>query len=95
MGFGDVRLSFLLGLYLGCLGWARRAVGLFLGFVYGAVIGVVLMATGRAGASSTCRSGRSSRPARMTIVLVGGPILDWYRASAELIPLPNTQITRW
>jgi leader peptidase (prepilin peptidase) / N-methyltransferase len=43
MGFGDVRLSFLLGLGLGYLGWKYVALGLFLGFLYGAVIGVLLI----------------------------------------------------
>jgi leader peptidase (prepilin peptidase) / N-methyltransferase len=43
MGFGDVRLSVLLGLGLGYLGWKYVALGLFLGFLYGAVIGVLLI----------------------------------------------------
>ena len=45
MGMGDVKLSFLLGLYLGWLGWGELAVGLFLSFLLGAVIGVTLIAT--------------------------------------------------
>ena len=49
MGFGDVRLSFLLGLYLGYLGGLEWCSALFLGFLYGAVIGVLLMATGMRG----------------------------------------------
>ena len=44
MGFGDVKLSFSLGLALGWLGWGELFLGLFLGFLYGAVIGVVLIA---------------------------------------------------
>src|SRR4051794_5784204 len=43
MGFGDVRLSFLLGLALGWLGWGEVAGGLFAGFLYGALIGVALI----------------------------------------------------
>ena len=39
MGFGDVRLSFLLGLNLGWLGAGEVVLGLLLGFVYGAVVG--------------------------------------------------------
>ena len=37
MGFGDVKLSFVLGLDLGWLGVGEIVLGLFLGFVYGAV----------------------------------------------------------
>jgi leader peptidase (prepilin peptidase)/N-methyltransferase len=43
MGFGDVKLSFTLGLALGVLGWGELVLGLFLACVYCAVIGVVLM----------------------------------------------------
>lgn len=49
MGYGDVRLSALIGLYLGYLGWGRLYAGFLVGFLLGAVIGVVLMLTGKAG----------------------------------------------
>jgi leader peptidase (prepilin peptidase)/N-methyltransferase len=42
MGFGDVRLSALLGLVLAYLGWSEWVVGLYGGFLLGAVIGGVL-----------------------------------------------------
>jgi len=44
MGFGDVRLSFLLGLFLGWLGYRYVFLGLFMGFLLGAVIGLLLVA---------------------------------------------------
>jgi leader peptidase (prepilin peptidase)/N-methyltransferase len=44
MGFGDVRLSFLLGLFLGWLSYSHTLVGLFLGFLLGAVVGLGLVA---------------------------------------------------
>ncbi len=47
MGFGDVRLSFVLGLFLGWLGGIYVFGGLFLGFFLGAVIGIVLIAVGQ------------------------------------------------
>ena len=46
MGYGDVRLSALIGLCLGWLGLRHVAVGLFLGFLIGAVVGLALIATG-------------------------------------------------
>jgi leader peptidase (prepilin peptidase) / N-methyltransferase len=42
MGFGDVRLSALLGLVLGYLGWSEWVVGLYGGFLLGAVVGGLL-----------------------------------------------------
>jgi len=45
VGFGDVRLSGLLGLALGWLGWGEFASGLYGGFFLGSVVGIVLIAT--------------------------------------------------
>lgn len=42
MGYGDVRLSGILGLALGHVGWAALITGLYAGFVLGALIGGVL-----------------------------------------------------
>ena len=79
MGFGDVRLSFVLGLYLGYLGALDVVFGLFLGFAYGAVIGVALMAVRKRGRRQHIPFGPFLAAGTLTIVLVGGPILDWYR----------------
>ncbi|WP_405059864.1 A24 family peptidase [Kribbella sp. NBC_01505] len=43
VGFGDVRLSGLLGIALGWLGWGEFASGLYGGFLFGAVVGIVLI----------------------------------------------------
>lgn len=44
MGDGDVRLAGLLGMYLGWIGLSHVPIGLFLGFLLGAVVGVALIA---------------------------------------------------
>ncbi len=49
MGFGDVKLAGVLGLYTAWVGWGAWSVGLFLGFFYGGLFGVVLIALGRGG----------------------------------------------
>jgi leader peptidase (prepilin peptidase)/N-methyltransferase len=80
MGFGDVRLSFVLGMYLGWLGWAEMLAGLFLGFVYGAIVGLVVMAVvGAKGRKYHIPFVPFLALGTMTIVLFGEPILDWYR----------------
>jgi len=43
VGFGDVRLSGLLGLALGWLGWGQFVSGLYGGFFLGAIVGIALI----------------------------------------------------
>lgn len=45
MGGGDIKLALLLGLCLGWLSLGHVALGLFLGFLLGSVVGIVLLAT--------------------------------------------------
>jgi leader peptidase (prepilin peptidase)/N-methyltransferase len=79
MGFGDVKLAFLLGLDLGWLGVGETVLGLFLGFVYGAVIGVMLLATGARTRKDHVPFGPFLAAGALTAVLAGNTILDWYR----------------
>jgi leader peptidase (prepilin peptidase)/N-methyltransferase len=79
MGFGDVKLSFILGLYLGWLGAGETVLGLFLGFVYGAVIGLLLLATKVRSRKDHIPFGPFLAAGALTAVLVGDVILDWYR----------------
>ena len=48
LGDGDVRLSPLLGMYLGWLNPGLALVGLFYGFILGSVIGIMMMIMGKA-----------------------------------------------
>ncbi|WP_374009666.1 A24 family peptidase [Leifsonia sp. LS-T14] len=52
MGFGDVKLAGVLGLFLGYLGWAPLVVGAFAAFLLGGLFALVLIATRRAGRGS-------------------------------------------
>ena len=66
MGDGDVRLSPLLGAFLGWLGLNYVPVGLFLGFLFGAIVGVAGMVAAGPAARRRCRSARSWRSARLS-----------------------------
>ncbi len=78
MGYGDVRLSAVLGLYLGWLGWGYIPGGLFVGFFYGAVIGLVLIAVKIHGRRQLIPFGPFLAASTLTFVLFGQPILHWY-----------------
>jgi leader peptidase (prepilin peptidase)/N-methyltransferase len=49
MGFGDVKLSGVLGLALGYLGWGQLVVGAFAAFVIGGLVGIGLILVSDAG----------------------------------------------
>jgi leader peptidase (prepilin peptidase)/N-methyltransferase len=84
MGFGDVRLAGVIGVYLGWLGVgdvARGldfvALGLVLGFVLAAVGGLGLMALGRAG--------RKSRVAFAPFLAVGAMVVVYWGSSIQAL----------
>jgi len=52
MGFGDVKLAGILGLYLAWIGWGALVIGAFAAFVFGGVFSVALLLSGRAGRKS-------------------------------------------
>ena len=79
MGFGDVRLSFLLGFSLGWLGWGEVFGGLFAGFLYGAVVGVLLIALNLRSRKQRIPFGPFLAAGAMTFVLFGAPLVDWYQ----------------
>jgi leader peptidase (prepilin peptidase)/N-methyltransferase len=79
MGFGDVRLAFLLGLSLGYVGALDVPAGMFFGVLYGALVGFVLLVIGKGGRRKAMPFGPMLAAGTLTILLLGGPILDWYR----------------
>jgi leader peptidase (prepilin peptidase)/N-methyltransferase len=82
MGFGDVKLAGVLGLYLGWLGWAEVVTGAFLGFLFGGVVGAALMAVKRAGRKSQIPFGPFMLLGAFTAILWGGALADLYLDSA-------------
>jgi leader peptidase (prepilin peptidase)/N-methyltransferase len=79
MGFGDVRLSFLLGMYLGWLGWWEVVLGLFLGFLFGALLGIVLMAVHHKGRKQHIPFAPFLAAGTMVTVLWGAHLITWYQ----------------
>lgn len=78
MGMGDVKLSGVLGLYLGWLGWGELALGAFLGFALGALYGVGLLALGRGGRKTALPFGPFMLAGAAIAILFGGTLVDAY-----------------
>lgn len=78
MGGGDVKLAALLGLVTGWLGWGVLTVGLFGGFLLGAVTGVGLVAAGRAGRRTALPFGPFLVVGAFVAVLAGAPLAGAY-----------------
>jgi leader peptidase (prepilin peptidase)/N-methyltransferase len=76
MGDGDVRLAPLLGMHLGYLNPGIVPVGLFLGFLLGAVVGVVAMTVGKAGRKTALPFGPFLAAGTVLAVFVGQDLVD-------------------
>jgi leader peptidase (prepilin peptidase)/N-methyltransferase len=78
MGMGDVKLALVLGLFLGWLGFDHVALGLFLGFLLGAVIGIVLIVLRLRTRKQHVPFAPFLAAGTVLAVLFGEPILRWY-----------------
>ncbi|WP_275669409.1 prepilin peptidase [Nocardioides albidus] len=81
MGFGDVKLSGLVGAMTAYLTWGTFLVGAFLGFILGAVAGVMLMAGGRAGRKTAVPFGPFMVLGAWSAILGAGYLGDLYLQS--------------
>jgi leader peptidase (prepilin peptidase)/N-methyltransferase len=79
LGFGDVRLSSVIGLCLGWLGAGFVILGFFLANLVGAVIGIGLIAAKRLDRKSHIPFGVFLGLGAILAVFIGSPVLHWYR----------------
>lgn len=82
MGYGDVKLAGLLGLYLGWLGWSNVVVGAFAGFLLGSLAGAALMLLHRAGRRTAIPFGPAMLGGAVLAVFVAAPVAGWYGSLA-------------
>jgi leader peptidase (prepilin peptidase)/N-methyltransferase len=80
MGFGDVKLATVVGLFLGFVGWEALAVGTLAAFILGGVFGIILLTTGRATRTSGMPFGPWMLGGAWIGILAGTPIASGYLA---------------
>lgn len=78
LGFGDVKLAVLLGMFLGYLGLWEVALGFFLAYLFGGVLSVVLVVTKIRSMKDAIPFGPYMMAAALVVVVFGEPILDAY-----------------
>jgi leader peptidase (prepilin peptidase)/N-methyltransferase len=78
MGFGDVKLAPSLGACLGWLGYGVLAGGAFLGFLYGAVVGIGLVLFKEGGRKTRVPFGPFMIAGAFTGIFVGQQLVDAY-----------------
>ena len=82
MGMGDVRLALLLGTFVGYLGGAGLVLlAMFMSFLTGAVIGVIVAAVTKGGRKMKIPFGPFLALGTLIAIFVGRPILDAYLGS--------------
>lgn len=74
MGMGDVKLAAMMGFFLG----EAVLVALFLGFLLGAIVGVILIATGHKGRKSRVPFGPFLAIGGIVALFVGNTLLEEY-----------------
>ncbi|MFS3128553.1 prepilin peptidase [Nocardioides sp. Bht2] len=78
MGFGDVKLAGVVGAMTAWLSWGTLLAGALLSFVFGAVVGVLLIASHRAGRRSAVPFGPFLVLGAWTAILGAGYLGDLY-----------------
>ena len=77
-GFGDVKLAFMLGLFLAFRGWEHLLVGIFLAFFIGGVIAIALLLTRKKGRKDAVPFGPSLVLGAWIGIAYGLEIAEWY-----------------
>ncbi len=84
MGFGDVKLAGVLGMVTAWLGWGAWSIGLFLGFLFGGMFGVLVIAARRGDRKTAVPFGPFMLAGALVAILAGSELAAAYLESAGL-----------
>ena len=78
MGFGDVKLSGVLGIYLGWVAWPLAIIGTFAAFLLGGVVGIAVMLRSGEGRKTKVPFGPFMLIGTYLALLWGAHVVTWY-----------------
>jgi leader peptidase (prepilin peptidase)/N-methyltransferase len=78
LGMGDVKLAFLIGLFVGYLGWGYLVIAGLGAFILGGVVSIVLLAARRVSRKDSIPFGPFLTSASVLAIVVGSAIITWY-----------------
>ena len=78
MGFGDVKLAGLLGIYLGWFAWPLAIIATFVAFLAGAVVGIAVMLRSGEGRKTKVPFGPFMLLGAYAALFWGQHVVDWY-----------------
>jgi leader peptidase (prepilin peptidase)/N-methyltransferase len=84
MGFGDVKLAGVIGMYLGWVSWPLAIIATFAAFLIGSAVGIVVMVRGRGGRKTKVPFGPFMVLGTFLALFWGQPVVDWYASSIGL-----------
>lgn len=84
LGFGDVRLALLIGFGLGWLGAAYAFLGFIVASVLGSLVGVTMIALGKAGRRTPIPFGTFLAAGAVLSALAGAPVVNWYLSTVQV-----------
>jgi leader peptidase (prepilin peptidase) / N-methyltransferase len=84
MGFGDVKLAGVLGLYLGWISWPLAIIATFAAFLLGSVVGIVVIIRNRSGRKTKVPFGPFMVIGTFVALFFGQPVIDWYTSAIGL-----------
>jgi leader peptidase (prepilin peptidase)/N-methyltransferase len=85
MGFGDVKLAGVLGLFLGWIGWGALVVGSIGAFLLGGIFGIILILAHRGGRKTAIPFGPWMLVGAWIGIVAGEPVWDSYLSLFGLV----------
>lgn len=78
LGFGDVKLAFLIGVFTGYLSLGHVLVSGIASFLIGGLVAIILLATGKSGRKDAIPFGPFMTSAAILTIFFGQDVINWY-----------------